>query len=707
MGFWTKGYLNIFLGVSLMGSFLQLKAQSDAVSIRCVAVDSAGDVTLTWVLPPAANMVSDGCNSFTLQGSSTNVVGSYVPVVTVHNITNTDTTIYHTNPSLPSSPNIGTVYFYSTSNNSNPPSYNSNIVSTIYLTVANTGGIALLNWNAISNPLPQGSSTWYQIWREYNYVWSLIDSTQSFTYRDTINYCTPTFLNYQIRVSDSTICISTSNVATSASKFSSAYGLPQIIMDTVSVTSANTVDITWAKSPKRNDTAYIIYEVVPGNNIPIDTVWGINNTRLLNYTSPGNPADSSLIFSVAALDSCGKAGAISNPQNTLFLKVKANTCQQTNTLTWNAYEYLAGNYKDGGGYGIGGYKVFYSVNSGPFQLLASLSKNARRYIDSNLHTRELRCYYIQVYDSAHIDTTASSNIVCDSITPPPAPKNNYLRTATVLLNTSFIQIVGYIDSSSGAAYYEFQRSDSSSGFTTIYTMNAPLHTDSISYIDNAVTPTLRSYFYRITTLDSCDKPIDSTNLGQTILLNALGQPNGTNDLSWNDYGSWYDNPSYYLIYRSEDGVNYTLVSPVSYTGAGQNVYVDNISNITTGEGTFYYYIKAVENNAPGLYPFTDTSLSNIAMAYQDPIVFIPNAFCPNGKNNVFIPVGVFIDVTGYDFSIYDRWGQRIFDSNEPSVGWNGKDGGKVVEQGVYCYLLTYTSSKGEYFQRKGTVTLLK
>jgi len=41
------------------------------------------------------------------------------------------------------------------------------------------------------------------------------------------------------------------------------------------------------------------------------------------------------------------------------------------------------------------------------------------------------------------------------------------------------------------------------------------------------------------------------------------------------------------------------------------------------------------------------------------------------------------------------------------VGWNGRDGGKVVQQGIYIYLLTFTSSKGEYFQRTGTVTLLK
>ena len=415
-----------------------------------------------------------------------------------------------------------------------------------------------------------------------------------------------------------------------------------------------------------------------------------------------------LVFGVAALDSCHKDGQISYTENTLFLKVKPNICAQNNTLTWNGCEDFPGSIQ-GSGYGVGGYKVFYSVNSGPFQLLASLDKNARTYIDNNLATREYRCYYVQVYDSANNAITASSNITCDSIHPPPPPKNNYLRTASVILNTSSIQIVGYIDSSSGAEFYEFQRStDTAGGFSTIYTMKAPLHSDSISYIDNAVKPAIRSYRYQITTLDSCDKAIDSTNIGQTMLLNAIGQPD-SNTLTWNDYSNWYEGPAYYLIYRSIDGINYSLLNKVTYTGLGCT-YLDYVKGITAGQGTFYYYIKAVENDttSPYPYPFVDTSYSNVAKAYQNPTVYIPNAFCPYGKNKIFIPVGVFIDVQGYDFSIFDRWGDIIFESNNPLVGWDGRyNGSKVVQEGIYAYLLTFTSSKGQYFQMKGIVTLLK
>jgi len=693
--------LVLFSLIFLLGGFAQINAQVTGTppNIRCVSVDAAGDVTLTWVLP---STMSSSWLSFQVY-----MVGNNTPVATVTNPTQTSVTIPAASL-LPNSANSGSISFYIYTSTSGSPVTNSDTLSSMYLSVNNTGGgTAVLNWTAISTNLPQGSDKWYQIYREYdsNDVWIWIDSTQSRSYVDTITYC-KAYLNYQVQIANSTICVSSSNQVGSSSPFSSS-APPIGVLDTVSVTSSNTTEISWAKSRKSNVIGYIIYQyfVVSqvGKWLPIDTVYGINTTSF-NY-SGANPADSALSFEVAALDSCHNGGAISNSQTTLFLRVSPDFCTQTNTLSWNSYQDLAGNL---GSSGIGGYKVFVSINNGAFGILGTTTANVTKYIDSNLSKREYRCYYVQVYESANHDTTASSNMVCDSITPPPPPKNNYLRTATVIFNTSEINIVGYVDSTSGAGFYQFKRSsDSAGGFSIIKTITAPLHTDSISYIDNSAHPATQSYRYRIITLDECNKAIDSTNIGQTMLLTANGQSDRINTLSWNDYGDWYDNPAYYLIYRSVDGASYSLVHTVTYSGAGENTYNDNVGGITVGQGTFYYYVKAVENNKTGLYPFTDTSLSNIAEAYQNPTVYIPNAFDPNGVNKIFIPVGVFIDVQGYNFSIVSRWGTVLFQSSDPEIGWNGTYHGKKMEEGVYVYILTYTSSRGEYFQQEGTVTLLR
>src|SRR6185312_16128593 len=416
--------------------------------------------------------------------------------------------------SLPHSGNADSLSFYIKTLNSTPPTYNSNTVSSIYLTVYDASlHIAELSWNAVSKPLPPSSSTWYKIYREYSNNWTLIDSTQGLTYNDTIvSYCDTVSLNYQIQIADSTICTSTSNIA-SGGKYLLGYNPIIEIMDTVSVTSNGLVDITWKRSPRNNIKGYIVYRVYQGNNIPIDTVYGINNDSLMNWYG-GDLSDSSVQYAVAALDSCGRVGGMSATPNSLLLKTTPDICRQTNTLKWNQYQYLAGH---NGGLGIGGYKVFCSINNGPFQLLANLGRSARSYTDSNLNVKQVRCYYVQVYDSAHPDTTASSNRVCDSIHSPSIPKNNYLRTASVILNTSSVLIAGYIDSSSGAAYYNFQRSTfPTGGFSTIAKINVPRHSDSVGYIDNTASPNVRSYYYRIITMDSCDKAIDTTNVGQTM-----------------------------------------------------------------------------------------------------------------------------------------------------------------------------------------------
>jgi gliding motility-associated-like protein len=68
---------------------------------------------------------------------------------------------------------------------------------------------------------------------------------------------------------------------------------------------------------------------------------------------------------------------------------------------------------------------------------------------------------------------------------------------------------------------------------------------------------------------------------------------------------------------------------------------------------------------------------------------------------------VYVDFANYDFSIYNKWGEKIFETNNPAVGWDGTVGGKVAQEDAYMYLLIYTAGTGEYFEQKGTVTLIK
>ncbi|HEX4888336.1 MAG TPA: gliding motility-associated C-terminal domain-containing protein [Luteibaculaceae bacterium] len=70
------------------------------------------------------------------------------------------------------------------------------------------------------------------------------------------------------------------------------------------------------------------------------------------------------------------------------------------------------------------------------------------------------------------------------------------------------------------------------------------------------------------------------------------------------------------------------------------------------------------------------------------LINIPNTFTPDGDgiNDVFFPVLVGIEVTrGYELQIFNRWGELIFESQDPTQGWDGTYQMKPVPQGVYTY----------------------
>ncbi|MEO6304138.1 MAG: PKD domain-containing protein, partial [Bacteroidia bacterium] len=88
--------------------------------------------------------------------------------------------------------------------------------------------------------------------------------------------------------------------------------------------------------------------------------------------------------------------------------------------------------------------------------------------------------------------------------------------------------------------------------------------------------------------------------------------------------------------------------------------------------------------------------------------WIPNAFTPdeNILNDYFMPIA--IGVVNYDFEIFDRWGERLFKTNNPKQGWNGFYKAQECKQDVYVWRITFTnvvSKKDEVHY--GHVTLLK
>ncbi|MGB0916529.1 MAG: gliding motility-associated C-terminal domain-containing protein, partial [Flavobacteriales bacterium] len=219
-------------------------------------------------------------------------------------------------------------------------------------------------------------------------------------------------------------------------------------------------------------------------------------------------------------------------------------------------------------------------------------------------------------------------------------------------------------------------------------------------------------YYSIIGIDSCDLYADTMNMARTVYLEVEPNTDRTNSLQWNAYEGWLGGVTAYNIYRSYNGP-FVAVATVP---ASQLTYLDSIEDIIIGEGKFCYYVEAVEGIGTPVGPvvappspilFEELSRSNEACAQQHPNVFMPNAFMPDGINRIFKPVSIYVQANTYLFQIYNRWGQRLFETNNPEEGWDGSYGGKKAAQGAYVYYVQFVSSDGQTYSKNGSVTLIR
>ena len=115
-----------------------------------------------------------------------------------------------------------------------------------------------------------------------------------------------------------------------------------------------------------------------------------------------------------------------------------------------------------------------------------------------------------------------------------------------------------------------------------------------------------------------------------------------------------------------------------------NSYNDlEFSYTFTEQGTTY--VRFTANNAAGTCPYeSETYKVFIGESKLD----IPNAFSPDSSPGVNDEWKVsYKSIVIYKCTIFNRWGKKLFESENPAQGWDGKVGGKVVPPGVYFYVI--------------------
>ena len=89
-------------------------------------------------------------------------------------------------------------------------------------------------------------------------------------------------------------------------------------------------------------------------------------------------------------------------------------------------------------------------------------------------------------------------------------------------------------------------------------------------------------------------------------------------------------------------------------------------------------------------------------------LYIPTAFTPNsdGLNDVF-KANSYCNFSEFDLQIFNRWGEKVFESHNSNTGWDGTYLGSKMLSGVYVYFISYSTTSHTAKTTKGTVALIR
>lgn len=158
-----------------------------------------------------------------------------------------------------------------------------------------------------------------------------------------------------------------------------------------------------------------------------------------------------------------------------------------------------------------------------------------------------------------------------------------------------------------------------------------------------------------------------------------------------------------------------------------SVFSDVPSNLTwTINGNFYsngnniditwdsvgiYNVIVSGNSIDGDCPSNEVTLTINVIQCNNLIYYVPNSFTPDGDtyNQYFKPIFTSgFDLQDFHMKIYNRWGNLIWESYDPNIGWDGYYGGLKCQDGIYIWKIDFgILGNDERILDFGHITLIK
>ena len=250
-----------------------------------------------------------------------------------------------------------------------------------------------------------------------------------------------------------------------------------------------------------------------------------------------------------------------------------------------------------------------------------------------------------------------------AINPLPIATLTALQTDCDVDNGRIIAV-----GSAGTPGYVYSWSNSQVGATAV-NLGVGNYTVTISDTKNCTSSATASVsMYPNPVVTVTPYPIASVRIGESIQLNATG---GTK-YAWN--------PS---IYLSCDN----CPDPVSLPKEDMVIYCVDVTDDHGCKDTACTTV------------IVDTSCSNI---------FVPTAFTPNGDGlNDYISINNTCQIDKLNFAIFNRWGQKVFETNDVLKKWDGMFNGAEQSTSTFFFILNAELINGRTIIQRGDITLIR
>jgi len=581
--------------------------------------------------------------------------------------------------------------------------------------------IAQLSWtphNGVGLDPTRGNI--YEVWVEApqgSDNWQKIGETTNTNYTDTVSVC-DMLVAYQVRVPDTMVnCFSGSTQDTG--RFQDRTNVENINLGRVLVNQNNKAMVEFDATPDGDIVQYYLFFNDPSNGwIIVDTIAAGTS---MPYEWAGSMADTrSEQFKVVSVDSCGNQSddlAVS-PYNTIYLRNYLNKCEGFSRISWNEYREFPN--------GVHEYRVWSQITEPdgtvlPPTILFTASPEDTSFRQNVIRKDYRYCYVVEARDTI-ANLSSTSNTVCVEAAVPQQSRQLYISKVSNDQTRNALDIDIYIDGQADVRSFQVQRAPEYYGpYRTIATMGKPTSPPYIiTFQDFGVDVNAQRYFYRVTATDSCGGYDTISNISSNLLLNVVPGDDVTNRLNWNSYFGWGGYVERYEIYRRRaDGASWKKVGEnITTNGREDTTFIDyEIRELVEADptaGAYCYYVKAIEGGNPqGIVDNQGnpmSAISNQACSQQEAKVYLATAFRPGSsivENQTYGPSMRLAEVNNYNFYILNRWGKKVFETNNPEERWDGTFEGSDAPQGVYIYYIKFQTPGGSEQEERGNFSLVR